>query len=166
ETGVRPTAVKDLGREHHRGVPAGCLLDGRVERAAAAEHDHRAVALDAVEAHRHAVVHREADRGRTRRKLGIDDPRKRLRVVELASRQAQDDLLGRNLPRKWREIDIQISDRTPECVNIVKTKDSRHQQRRRQMTAPMKCSSRNILHHAATGAPALSIMSMQQMRIV
>ncbi|WP_245321123.1 hypothetical protein [Bradyrhizobium sp. NAS96.2] len=75
-----------------------------------------------------------------RRKLRVDDPRKRLRVIEFASRQAQDDLLGRNLPRKRREINIQISDRTPECINIVKTKDSRHQQWRRQMTAPMNCS--------------------------
>ncbi|WP_369525575.1 MULTISPECIES: hypothetical protein [Bradyrhizobium] len=118
----------------------GRLLHRRVERAAATEHNDRAIALDAVEADRDPVIHREADRGGVRRKLRVDDPRKGLRVVELASWQTQDDLLGRNLPRKWREINIQISDRTPECINIVKTKDSRHRQWRRQMTAPVKCS--------------------------
>ncbi|WP_375780708.1 hypothetical protein ACE103_19235 [Bradyrhizobium sp. ma5] len=99
------------------------------------------------------------------RKLRVDDPRKRLCVVELASRQTQDDLLGRNLPREWREINIQIPDRTPERIDIVKTKDSRHQQWRRQMTAPVKWSLK-FARGAAHSAPAALINCMHKIRIV
>jgi len=71
---------------------------------------------------RNAVIHRKPDSRAAGSKLHIDDPRKRLCVVHVASRQIQNDLLGGNSGRKRREVHVQMSDRTAKCVDIIEPK--------------------------------------------
>ncbi len=122
---LRPAAPLDRGREHDRGVAPLYTFDRGVGGAVAADHYHRLVPLDPIEADWNTVIECKADGGAIRQELRIDDARKRPGDVEIAAAKMEDDLLGGNRSHQRRKVHVQRAHRTPELVDIAKPKDLR-----------------------------------------
>src|SRR5205085_9759511 len=124
---------------HLRQKDDGDILPRRrfnraVERSAAADGDDGIVAFDAVEANGSAVVHRKGHGGTVRRQLGVGDARKRFREVHVAAGKAENGLLGRNGSHKRGKIHAQVAHRTPEFIDIRKSKYLGRLERRESVT--------------------------------
>src|SRR5262249_32928272 len=120
--GLWPAPVRDLRLEDDGSELPRRRFHRTVDRAAPADRDDRVVTFDTVESDRSAIIHRKGDGRTIRPELGVGDPRKRLREVHLASGKTEDGLLGRNGAYQRREIHTQVTNRTPELIDIRKSK--------------------------------------------
>src|SRR4029077_13714431 len=127
--GLRPTTVFDFRSENDRCKLSRRFFNHVICSTTPTDHNDRSISFHAVESDRDPVIHRESDRGACWKKLHVVKPRERLGKIQVTTRQTEYGLLGRDFPHQRCEIDIQISYRTPELINIVKTKNLWRQRR-------------------------------------
>ena len=127
-TGLGPAPVEHLRREHHRGEMQRSAFDGRIAAAAPPDRQKRHVGVDSVHPQRIPRRHRKPDGGATGLQPHIHHARKRGDEIDVAARQIQDRLAGRDVPCQRREPDVDGPDGLPEFVDII---ESKHTQGRR-----------------------------------
>ena len=120
--GFGPATVVDFRSEHDRRGPCGGFFKRRNAIAAVSEGDHRLVDIDAVEAGRHAMIHREADGRAACSEAGVRQSGKRLCQRQIRVRKIQEGLFGGNFPVERRELHLIFPDGLSEIVDAAELK--------------------------------------------